>query len=101
MRWFGLFFLLFILSSCGVHTPSHNATDGALNSVVAIEKTLSDSCKTESIKTQLNGIKTQIQTIKSTCELEKSELKADKIKWQTAFIGLVAVILVYFLRKRI
>jgi hypothetical protein len=80
---------------------SHSATESALNSIVAIEKTLPIECKTEGIKSQLESVKTQIETIKLGCESEKAQLRSDKIKWQIAFWAMIVVVSMYFLRKRI
>ena len=44
-------------------------------------------------------IKSQIKAINDACDTEKAEIKADKIKWQTAFWALFLVVGVFSLKK--
>lgn len=95
MRWYGLFCLLFILSSCATHTASHDIADSATTSATALEQSLSKECATKAIKTQINVIKSQINAIKTTCDTEKEVIEQEKIRWKWAFIALVMAIIVY------
>jgi len=99
MKWFGLFLSLFVLSSCAKHTVSHNIADNTINQITALEQSINEKCATDSIKTQINVIKSQIKAINSACDTEKAEIKAEKIKWQTAFWGLFIVVAVFILKK--
>ena len=98
MKCFGLFFLLFILSSC-TKPVSNDLANNAINQATALEQSLSSDCATESIKTQIKGIKSEINAITKACNTEKAEIRADKVKWQTAFWALFVVISVFGLRK--
>ena len=98
MKWFGLCFLLFTLSSCA-KPVSNDIANNAINQATALEQSLSAECATESIKTQINVIKSQIKAINSACDTEKAEIRADKVKWQTAFWALFVVVGVLGLRK--
>lgn len=100
MKWFGYCLALLTLSSCGMRTESHETiSNGAIDQVTAIEQGLPKECATESIKTQIKAVKTQITAISQACELEKTEVKAEKIKWMTAFFGLLLAIVVFVIRK--
>lgn len=99
MRCCGLFLLCFILCSCGGHSATNDAVESTTNSVVALEKSLPKECATESINAQITAIKTQINTIGSVCEMEKAEIRKEKVKWQTAFWGLLVVIAAYIIKK--
>lgn len=99
MRCFGLFLSLFILSSCTKHTVSHNVAQNTINQITALEQSIDEKCTTNAIKTQINVIKSQIKAINDACDTEKAEIKADKIKWQTAFWALFLVVGVFSLKK--
>lgn len=99
MRWFILLFLSCTLCSCGTVSASHDIADSATNTVTALEHSLSAECATDGIKTQIQAVKTQITAITKACETEKAEIRADKVKWQTAFWGLFVVVAAFVLRK--
>ena len=99
MRWFILLFLSCTLCSCGSVSASHDIADSAINATTAIEKSLPADCATDAIKTQIQAVKTQITAITKACETEKAEIRADKVKWQTAFWGLFVVVAAFVLKK--
>ena len=99
MKWFGCFFVLFILSSCATHTASHNIADNTLNATTALEKTLPTNCKSEAIIARLDQIKTQIPQIIKTCEQEKQVIEQEKIRWKWSCLGLLFVVGVFILKK--
>lgn len=99
MRCFGLFFLCFILCSCGGQSTSGELANLATNSVIALEKTLPTECATDGIKAQITAIKTQITAIDQACEIEKDQIRHDKVKWQTAFWGLLAIVAFFGIKK--
>lgn len=100
MKWYGYCLALLTLSSCGMRTENHETiSNGAIDQVTAIEQGLSKECATDSIKTQIKAVKTQITAISQACQLEKTELKAEKIKWMTAFFGLLLVIGAFTIKK--
>ena len=99
MRCFGLFFLCFILCSCGGRSTTNELAHSATNSVIALEKTLTAECATDGIKSQITAIKTQITAIDQACEMEKDQIRHDKIKWQTAFWGMFIVVTAFVLKK--
>lgn len=99
MRCFGLFLLLFVLSSCGTHTVSHNIADNTINQITALEQSINEKCATDSIKTQINVIKSQIKAINGACDTEKAEITAEKNKYKIAFWSLVVIIGLFVSRK--
>ena len=98
MKCFGLFFLLFILSSC-TKPVSNDLANNAINQATALEQSLPSDCATDSIKTQIKGIKSEINAITKACDTEKAEIRADKIRWQTAFWALFVVVGMFVLKK--
>jgi hypothetical protein len=91
--------ILLLLCGCAKTTATENIANSAINTTTAIEKSLTADCATESIKTQIQAVKTQINAIVQTCETEKAEIRADKVKWQTAFWALLVVVSVFVMRK--
>lgn len=79
--------------------PSNTIAESAINTTTAIEQSLPAQCATEAIKTQLQAVKTQITAITQACETEKAEIRSEKIKWKTAFFGLLVVIGIYIAKK--
>ena len=72
--------------------------ESAINTATAIEQSLPKQCATDGIKSQITAIKTQITAITQACETEKAEIQAEKIKWKTAFFGLLIAIAVFVIR---
>lgn len=99
MRYIMILVSMFVLSGCAKQPVSENIAETAQNSLVVLENSLGNTCNTPEIKTQINAIKMQINTISQVCELEKAEIRADKIKWQTAFFGLLLAIAVFIITK--
>lgn len=99
MKWYTSCLALCTLCSCGAPSASNTMAESAINTATAIEQSLPKQCATEGIKTQITAIKTQITAITQACETEKAEIRADKIKWKTAFFGLVIAIAVFVIRK--
>ena len=96
-----IFFLLaLLLAGCAKNEPvSETIADNAVNATTALEKTLPEECKTESIKAQLTVIKTQIRAINSACETEKEVITGEKLRWKYSFWILIGIIAAYILRK--
>ena len=96
-----IFFLLaLLLVGCAKNEPvSETIADNAVTATTALEKTLTEECKTEAIKTQLMVIKTQIRAITNACETEKDAITQDKLKWKLLFWVLTGVITAYILKK--
>ena len=99
MRWYGLLLALFMLSSCGTQSATHNAVENAKNSVTELENILPAECKPNYIKTQINTIRTQIDAIEERCVAENEKLTAEKVRWKTAFFSLLAVMVVWVISK--
>lgn len=97
MRWCIL--LCLVLSACGGQSASNTIADSAISTATALEQTLPAECATSAVKTQIQAIKTQITAISQACEAEKAQIRSDKIKWQTAFWGLLVAVAVFVLRK--
>ena len=92
--------LVLSLIACSSTTPvSETIADNAVNTVVAVEKTLSDECKTEAVKTQLTVVKSEIRSITSACQAEKDVITQEKLRWKWSFWGLVLVIAAYIAKK--
>lgn len=104
MRFAILLLLTVLLNGCQT-TPTHDMTENAQTALTALEQSIPVQCATESIKTQIKGIRTQINTIEKTCVKtcndEKAVIEAEKVKWKIAFFGLLVVVGVWILRKRI
>ncbi|MEE1227237.1 MAG: hypothetical protein UHM08_09070 [Bacteroidales bacterium] len=91
--------LLISLNGCAKPSASENITNSAINTAEALENSLPSNCNTKAIKSQITAIKTQITAISQSCETEKNAIKADKVKWQTAFFGLLLAVVVFILKK--
>ena len=98
-KCFGLFLVLFMLSSCGAQSVSHDIAQNAINATTALEQSLPAQCATENIKNQINGIKSQIKTISTACETEKRVIEQEKLRWKWSFFALLAAIGLYVARK--
>lgn len=99
MRWFFGLLLCCMLCSCGIGSVSHEIANGAIQQATAIEQSLPKECATEAVKAQIAAIKTQITAITQACDTEKDKIKAEKVKWMTAFFGLLIAIVVFIIRK--
>lgn len=89
----------FLLNGCTKTSATDNIANSAINSANALEESLPTGCSTNAIKTQITAIKTQINAIAESCETEKAAIRADKVKWQTAFFGLLIAIAVFIIKK--
>ena len=94
-----LLLLSLFLNGCSNPSTSETIANGAINSTTALEQSLPKDCSTDAIKSQITAIKTQIMAITESCKTEKAIIKADKVKWQTAFFGLLLAISVFIIRK--
>lgn len=101
MKCFGLFLLLFTLSSCGTVSPTHEAIKDAQNSVADFEKNLPEQCKTAEINARLDAIKTKIASVEVRCDAQVEVLKSEKTKWKTAFYALAAIVAVWIAKRLI
>lgn len=99
MKWFMLFCLSFTLCSCGTVSGTHEAIDAVNTSVVALQESLPKQCKTVAINKQIEAIQKELVVAENKCNDEVSKVKADKVKWMTAFWGLLFVICMFLLRK--
>lgn len=99
MRFAILLILTFLLSGCFRSTPIDTAVENAQNSVVALEKSLTADCKTESTNAQLRAIKSSISEIKENCIAQQKILEEQKTKWQILFLGAVGIIVLLLWRK--
>lgn len=94
-----LLILTFLLSGCFRSAPIDTAVENAQNSVVALEKSLTADCKTESTNAQLRAIKSSISEIKENCIAQQKILEEQKTKWQILFLGAVGIIVLLLWRK--
>ena len=92
--------IILSLCACGKTQPvSETIADSAVQTTVALEKTLPEECKTDAIKAQIWAVQTQIKAINAACETEKDVITSDKLKWKVAFWSLIGLIAAYILRK--
>ena len=91
--------ILLLLCGCAQTPASETVANGAINTAVAIEKSLTADCATDAIKTQIESVKTQINAIVQTCKTEKAEIVAEKIRWKWAFLGLLMAVLAFVAKK--
>ena len=92
--------LVLSLVACSSTPPvSETIADNAVNTVVAVEKSLSAECKTEAVTTQLTVVKSEIRSITSACQAEKDVITQEKLRWKWSFWALVLVIAAYIARK--
>ncbi len=80
-----------------------SATDSVVNSAIqtldALEQSIPTECKTKAINSQFIAERVNIESIKTTCEIEKQAIEQVKIKWQIAFFSMIAIIVIWFVRK--
>lgn len=101
MRWFFGLFLCCILCSCGTGYENHNAIDAVNASVDALEQSLPKECKTKATDAQLIAIRKEIATVERDCDVAIDKANSEKVKWKTAFFGLLLVVGVWIARKLI
>lgn len=100
MKHFAILLILTFLTSCAKQpVASESVANSAQNSLVALENSLTDTCNTPAIKSQINAIKSQIIAIQESCAIEKEVITQEKVKWKWAFMGLAMMILLYILKK--
>ena len=99
IRFAILLIVTVLLSGCFRSTPIDTAVENAQNSVVALEKSLTADCKTESTNAQLRAIKSSISEIKENCIAQQKILEEQKTKWQILFLGAVGIIVLLLWRK--
>lgn len=99
MRFAILLISTFLLSGCFGGTHLDTSVKTAQNSIVALEKSLPSTCKSEGVIAQINAIKTTIIEIKERCLAENKILEEQKTKWQILFLGAVGIIVLLLWRK--
>lgn len=95
-----LLLILLLLTACKSIPPSEAIANSAVESVVAIENSLSKECKTKGINTQLVSIKSQISTISKACDVEKDVLNK-KITIRNIIIGILFALIILLLVKKV
>lgn len=95
-----LILLPFLLYGCAkAPVASETIADSATSAVAVIEKTLPKECQTAVVQTQLASVQAQIKAITSACATEKEAITQEKLRWQWAFWGLLAVIGIYMAKR--
>lgn len=64
-------YVLLLLSSCSIVSPTDKVIDSINSSIAAVEKSLPAECRTGGIPDQLASIKNQVAALSSTCQAEK------------------------------
>lgn len=99
MKWSILLLFCCILCSCGTGYENPE-TIGAVNaSVDALEQSLPKECKTKAINSQFAAIRKETVAIERDCKVAIDKANSDKVKWKTAFFGLLLAIGVFVLKK--
>jgi hypothetical protein len=99
MKWFGLLLLCCILCCCGQPSVTHNVVDTVNTSVAALEQSLGKDCKGKGIELQIDNIKKQISLFEGACATDVGIMRAAKVNWQTAFFGLLLMVLSWMFIK--
>ena len=99
MKCYTLLFLSCILCSCTNGYESHEAIDAVNASVDALEQSLPKECKTQAINSQFTAIRKETATIEKDCSVAVDKANSERIKWKTAFFGLLLVLGVFTLKK--
>ena len=99
MKWFIGLFLCCMLCSCGGGYENHDAIDAVNASVDALEQSLPKECKTKATESQFVAIKKELATIERDCDVAVDKANSEKVKWKTAFFGLLLAIGLWFARK--
>ncbi len=93
-------FIGLIVAGCTRQQPaSVTIATSAKETIAAMYQSLPDECKTESNQKQLWAAQSAIDAVVQSCETEKSKINQEKIKWQWAFWGLLAVMAAYVLKR--
>lgn len=98
-KCFGLLLLSCILFSCTQATVTHDIVDGVNTQLAALEESLPNECKTKAIQLQIEGIQKQTDGFEKSCNLLVNKVRNEKVKWQTAFFGLLLIVALWFGRK--
>lgn len=99
MRCYLLLLFCFILCSCGHSYTNNEAIDAVNASVDALEQSLPKECKTQAINSQFTAIRKETAAIEKDCSAAIDKANSAKIKWKTAFFGLLLAIGVFIARK--
>lgn len=99
MKCFGVLFLCVMLCSCVNGSVTHDAIVNANKSIDALSASITPECKTAGVEKQIENIKKQVESIKPICQAEIDVVRADKIKWKTAFLSLLFVVVMFCLVK--
>lgn len=93
MKSFAFFLIVCaLLSGCTRKTPTEIAFDAVDKSITSLEKTLPAECKTDVVLAQIATIRTDAETARLVCN---ADVKAIKVKYERAMIGLIIVIAVF------
>ena len=87
-----------LLSGCA-KTASESAADAALIQVDAVEQSIKKQCPQAKIDKDMNALRADIKSQLRTCEAEQARIHADKVKWETAFFAMLAIVAVWFAGK--
>lgn len=88
------------LSGCRREVPgSEVAANNAIATITAIQESLPKECQTSSNQLLFKVAQSEIREVKTHCDSEKVVITREKIKWEMATIGLLALIIIYILRK--
>lgn len=92
--------LTVLLSGCAREKPTYETVaDNAVDIVTAIEQGLPAECQTEANKLLFNVGRKEIANVKNACDERVDKITEEKLRWQWAFWGLLAVIGVYIAKR--
>lgn len=102
VKWAIFLFILgctLMLCGCARKTPVETIADNATAQVVALEKTLSDECKTDAVAAQIAAIKSEIAGAPAACEMQIKPIRTERNALAVALMAIVALALARFIRK--
>lgn len=88
-----------LMCGCARKTPVETITDNAMAQVVALEKTLSNECKTDAVLAQLVSIRAEIASAPQACELQIKPIRTERNALAVALFAIVALIIARFVKK--
>lgn len=89
----------FVLMGCSSPSVTDTLTDTMAQNIDALESTLTEECKTPAVIIELSMLKTQNNAIAESCNAEKKALADDVYRWKMAFVSLLALIVLFLIRK--
>lgn len=91
--------LILSLMGCATTGPINPITNSAQKTITALEQSIPEQCKTESVKANLDALKTQINAIPAVCTTEIKPYKEQRDKWRGFTFALLILIGIFCFNK--